>query len=141
MTGRQLRAETEVLIASSTRTQLESELPSYDAEEDDSCKPCERNEKRKRNPDKQRKWGKHSLCNSLPHFPEGDCSKYREISPYELLKLYFDEDLFDMILAEIQIYALLSKKLDSAVSKTELKMFIAILILCGYNWLPEKMFY
>lgn len=141
LTGRQLRAGAEVLFANNARTQLGPELSTDDAEEGDNCKPSKKNEKRKRNQRKQRKWGKHDLCNSLSHFPEGDFSKYRDFSPYELLELFFDEDIFNMILAEIPIYAQFKNEPDPAVTKAELKVFIAVLILSGYNRLPGKRFY
>lgn len=98
LTGRQLRAGAEVLFANNARTQLDPELSTDDAEEVDNCKPSKKNEKRKRNQRKQRKWGKHDLCNSLSHFPECDFSKYRDFNPYELLELFFYEDIFNMIL-------------------------------------------
>lgn len=141
LTGRQLRAGAEVLFANNARTQLDPELSTDDAEEGDNCKPSKKNEKRKRNQRKQRKWGKHDLCNSLSHFPECDFSKYRDFSPYELLELFFDEDIFNMILAEIPIYAQFKNEPDPAVTKAELKVFIAVLILSGYNRLPGKRFY
>ncbi|XP_045105431.1 piggyBac transposable element-derived protein 3-like [Portunus trituberculatus] len=46
-----------------------------------------------------------------------------------------------MILAEIPIYAQFKNEPDPAVTKAELKVFIAVLILSGYNRLPGKRFY
>lgn len=100
-----------------------------------------RSERRKRNLAQPRKWTKRDLSNSLPHFPDGDLSKYRDFSPYELLELFVDGGIFDMILGEIKRYALFKNQPDPVITKLELKVFFSVLILSGYNKLPGKIFY
>lgn len=89
----------------------------------------------------QRNWTHQDLHTRLPVFPEADFSKYRDFTAHELFELFFDDDIFYMILTEITRYALFKNSPDPKVTKEELKCFIGVLLVSGYNKLPGKRFY
>ncbi|KAJ8946657.1 hypothetical protein NQ314_008829 [Rhamnusium bicolor] len=59
----------------------------------------------------------------------------------EIFESFFTPDLFDKIISETRNYALLKNEQDPNLSIPELKVFIAILVLSGYNQLPFKRSY
>ncbi|KAJ8930679.1 hypothetical protein NQ314_016493 [Rhamnusium bicolor] len=75
-------------------------------------------------------------------FPLGDYMKYSTMMTYvEIFESFFTPDLFDKIISETRNYALFKNKQDPNLSIPELKLFIAILVLSGYNQLPSKRSY
>lgn len=74
-------------------------------------------------------------------FPLGDYTKYAAMSCVELLELFLTPDLLNKIISETQSYALFKNELDPNLTVPELKVFIAILLLSGYNQLPSKRSY
>lgn len=74
-------------------------------------------------------------------FPEPDYSKYCEMNCVQLFELFFSDDLLQKILVEISRYALFKNCPDLSVSISEMKVFLAILLLSGYNNLPSKRSY
>ncbi|CAH1968148.1 unnamed protein product [Acanthoscelides obtectus] len=75
------------------------------------------------------------------HFPAPDFSEFRDMSPAGLFELFFDEGMMLYILEETKKYALFSTCPDPQVTMEELRCFLAILIVSGYNILPGKRFY
>lgn len=90
----------------------------------------------------ERKW--HCGGNNtvpLARFPDSDFSRYQDFSAVELFELFFDETLFDHIVVEIRKYALYKNVPDPNITKSELKCFIGILIISGYNTVPSFKLY
>ena len=75
------------------------------------------------------------------YFSEGDYSKYRDFSPANLFELYFDDSIIDHIIKESRIYGVSKNWKDIQVSQQETRVFLAILIISGYNPLPSKAHY
>ena len=57
--------------------------------------------------------------------------KYRDFSPIQLFKLFFDEDLWNFLVNQTMVYATFRGKRDFLVTKEEMKVFIGILIVSG----------
>ena len=74
-------------------------------------------------------------------FPEQDYRKYRDFSIVELFELFFDEEILEHTKEQMTKYCLKKNWPDVAVCINELKVFIAILIISGYNTLPSKAMY
>ncbi len=74
-------------------------------------------------------------------FPSSDHKKFRTKSPVELFEMMFDDEIFDLLLNESRRYASFCNKPDPNMSKEELKVFIGILLLAGYNKKPGKKFF
>lgn len=74
-------------------------------------------------------------------FPSSDYKKFRKQSPVELFEMMFDDEIFDLLLNETRKYASFCNKPDPNISKEELKVFIGISLLSGYNKKPGKKFF
>nr|CAI5831567.1 unnamed protein product [Callosobruchus analis]CAI5839624.1 unnamed protein product [Callosobruchus analis] len=74
-------------------------------------------------------------------FPKPDYSEFRNMSPTDLFELFFDEYMMLHILEESKKYALFLNCPDPNVTVEELRCFLAILVVSGYNILPGKRFY
>lgn len=74
-------------------------------------------------------------------FPLDDYMKYLRMTYVEIFELFFTPDLFDEIISETRNYVLFKNKQDPIMPIPELKVFIAILVLSGYNQLPSKQSY
>lgn len=69
-------------------------------------------------------------------FPSFDTSDRSTKSPEELFELFFDNDVMNLIIEESKKYAEFREKPDPKISKEELKVFLGILVVSGYNKLP-----
>ncbi len=87
------------------------------------------------------KWIKDDLQPGHSVFVCGNYSKYENLSPLELFEKFFDDGIMNLLLEQTKCYALFKNCSDPKVSIDELKCFLAILILTGYNELPGKRFY
>lgn len=74
-------------------------------------------------------------------FCETSYKSYKDKTPVELFEKFFDETIINIFVEESTKYALFLNCLDPKISREEIKCFIAILILTGYNELPGKRFY
>lgn len=86
-------------------------------------------------------WIQGELQTSNNEFSNGNYSKYKDASPLELFEMFFDDDIINLLLSETKAYALFKNCPDPKVSAKEMKCYLAILILTGYNELPGKRFY
>lgn len=86
-------------------------------------------------------WTKGNKSGSCSIFPEGNYSKYSNFSPVELFELFFNEDILQHVQTEMTKYSLKRNWPDVQVQISELKIFLAILLLTGYNTLPQKHMY
>ena len=56
-------------------------------------------------------------------FPEADYSKYRDFSPAELFELFFDDELFELVVQQSILYAHSKGETNFFVTKNEIKVF------------------
>lgn len=75
------------------------------------------------------------------HFPTPNYSSYQNLSPVQLFELFFTKEFIQELIKETRSYSLLKNLPDSKVSIEEMKVFIGILIVSGYNVLPTKRSY
>jgi len=75
------------------------------------------------------------------NFPTTDFSKYSHMRPVEIFELFFDDKLISYLVEQSKLYALFKNVNDFDVTNDEIKCFIGILVLSGYNGLPGKRFY
>ena len=64
-------------------------------------------------------------------FPEADYLKYRDFSPAELFELFFDDDLFDLLVQQSILYAHSKGETNFFVTTSEMKVFWGILLVSG----------
>jgi DNA excision repair protein ERCC-6 len=179
LTGRQLRAEAEVVFADGHRLCCEdveneehndqdvdvseADLEKSDEEEEEPkrkrkkkgrstkarTKQKQQQKKGKREVTKQRSvntsassvWTGDDLLMTQTLFPETDYSSFRGLSAVQVFESLFTEDIYQLMVDECSRYALFLNCADPSVSIEEMKMFVGILLLSGYNVLPGKRFY
>ncbi|KAG8240399.1 hypothetical protein J437_LFUL002542 [Ladona fulva] len=118
--GRQLRAEAEIRLATNER---------IGGGGDDGAKMPMR-----------RKWIKGGMkCTG--NFPDEDYSTYSNLSCVELLELFIDDELIRFIVEESEKYARFLNCPSPQITAEEMRAFIGILIVSGYNVLPGKKYY
>lgn len=71
---------------------------------------------------------------------ESSKKKYGSLAPFELFELFFDDQVFDSIIQYTNIYAS-SQNISLDLTKNELKCFIAIFLLPGYNKMSRRRMY
>lgn len=76
-----------------------------------------------------------------PAFSASLSRNYKDMSCTDMFELFFDENLWEFLIQQSTRYALFLNCPDPRISSDELKCFIAILILSGYNKLPSKRSY
>ncbi|XP_068215904.1 piggyBac transposable element-derived protein 3-like [Palaemon carinicauda] len=64
-------------------------------------------------------------------FPEPNYAKYRDFTPTKLFELFFDDDMWNMLVDQTIIYATLKGETDFLVTKDEMKVFTGILTVSG----------
>ena len=74
-------------------------------------------------------------------FPEADYTSYRGKSPTELFDLFVGTDIIDFLVTETQRYALFLNVQEPQIKAEEIKSFIGILLLSGYNVVPSRRCY
>jgi len=63
------------------------------------------------------------------------------LTPVEIFELFIDEDVISLFVTETKKYAFSKNENNMNVSAEEIKAFLGVLILSGYNVLPGKKFY
>ena len=86
-------------------------------------------------------WTKESNSPCCKYFPEENYTRYRDFSPTELFELFIDDEILDHMKLEMTKYSMKRNWPDVQVQSSELKVFIAVLILSGYNPLPRTHMY
>ncbi|XP_045477491.1 piggyBac transposable element-derived protein 3-like [Harmonia axyridis] len=89
----------------------------------------------------KRTWIEGDLLKTTAVFPQPDYTNFIGKSPTDLFELFFDDDIVRMLVEESNKYALFLNHPDPKIESDEMKCFIGILILTGYNSLPGKCFY
>ena len=77
----------------------------------------------------------------LPIFPPSNYSAYRDMNPVELFELFWDELLIENILDQMKLYSIWKGKDVFVSSKAEFRTFLGIVMLSGYNKLPQRKLY
>lgn len=71
-------------------------------------------------------------------FPEMSYAKYEGKTATEMFELFVDDDLIEYIVLETQRYALFLNCPDPRITSDEIRCFLSILFITGYNDLPSK---
>lgn len=74
-------------------------------------------------------------------FSKFDYNKYADLGPVELFELFVNENVVQLLVEHTNQYALFKNFPDPNVTTEEIKCFLAILLLSGYNQLPGKKCY
>ena len=82
------------------------------------------------------KWGKMKVF-KIP-FSEPNFSHYNELSEIELFELFFLDELIELMVEQSTMYCLSNNWLNLNVTKEEIKVFLGILIVSGYNPLGSE---
>lgn len=86
-------------------------------------------------------WVKSDLTDKTVLFPDSDYTAFRNLTPVEAFELFLSDQVIEKIITESRKYALFKNEPDPLLTPEEIKVFIGILIVSGYNWLPGKRYY
>lgn len=89
----------------------------------------------------RRTWYPGSFESNLPTFPEHSYDRYKDFTTVELFELFITEDIIDLFVTESNRYAIFHNAENPRITPNEIKCFIAILILSGYNSLCNRRLY
>lgn len=93
-------------------------------------------------PIKDTQWINGDLVdNKVRSFIQGSYSKYKDMSCVQLFELFWDDEIIAYLSNQMTLYALFNNCPDPKVTVEEIKCFIGILLLSGYNNLPGKRYY
>ena len=85
------------------------------------------------------KWTKFDgYLSSSIGFPAADYSSFRDMAAVSVFESIFTDEIFTLMMDKMLKYALFLNCPDPHVSKDELKVFLGILIVSGYNILAGK---
>lgn len=89
-----------------------------------------------------RTWYSGHFEGNLDRFPDNfNYNKYKDFSLVELFELFIDDEIIDLLVSESNRYALTKVAENPNITGDEIRCFIAILLLSGYNSLPNKRLY
>lgn len=132
LSGRQLRAPAVIRVASPELVNIQEDEP-VDT-------PCP--------PNKRRKISKHTwkkqcdLPSQLPAtFPSSLSYDYSNMQCTDIFELFFDDGVCGLLVKESTKYACFMNLPDPKITSQELKCFLAILVVSGYNKLPSRKSY
>lgn len=74
-------------------------------------------------------------------FPEPNYCKYNHMTITEVFEQFIDNSFIDLLVEETKRYALFKNCTDPKITAEEIRCFIAILFVSGYNDLPSKRHY
>lgn len=88
-------------------------------------------------------WDKNGdLENSrLLPFPNANYVRYENMSMVEIFEQFIDDEVIQLIVEETRRYAMFLNCPDPGISSDEIRCFIGILFISGYNNLPSKRHY
>ncbi|XP_055306911.1 piggyBac transposable element-derived protein 3-like, partial [Sitodiplosis mosellana] len=79
------------------------------------------------------KWLKQGDSAAIPVFPEPNFDDCRDVQPHELFERFYDDDLLQHICDCSERYSVLHLQKPVNVTVPELRAFIGILLVTGYN--------
>lgn len=82
-------------------------------------------------------WIEGDFENQITEFPSPDYSQSKDKTPVELFEDFFDDDFWELLRSETEMYMRQKNASDAPPVIEELKCFVGILILSGYNVLPS----
>ncbi|KAK9712116.1 Transposase IS4 [Popillia japonica] len=86
-------------------------------------------------------WCQGDLQPPNSNFQAGTYVQYKHLTPTQFFEKFIDDDVIQLLLEETSKYALFRNCADPKVSKEEMRCFIGVLVLSGYNELPSKRHY
>lgn len=86
-------------------------------------------------------WKQGDFQKPTTKFPNGEYSRYADFTPLQLYELFLDEEIIDLMRTETEKYALFLNYENPNITASDLKAFLGILLLSGYNNLPGKILY
>lgn len=86
-------------------------------------------------------WVNGDLVFTKKDFPIPDYEHFKCLTPTECFEQFFDEEIIDLLVSESCKYSKFKNCTNFSVTSSEMKCFLAVLILSGYNILPGKKFY
>jgi len=81
------------------------------------------------------------LTSGVHAFPNQNYSHLLNMTSLELFELFFTNDIIDLLVEETKKYSSFKNCHDQNITSDEIKCFIGILILSGYNNVPSKRHY
>ena len=138
LTGLQLQAQAHLL-----RRNRDSNSESSDDDAASTQAQTEASTSKRRKKSSAYVFQRVSNCQSglLPIFPPSNYSTYRDMSPVELFELFWDELLVKDILDQMKLYSIWKGKDIFGADMVEFRTFLGIIILSGYNKLPQRKLY
>lgn len=133
LSGRQLRAGAEVVA----RAQND---PSLDDDDDDGITVV-KGRKRRVQKGNRSNWTEGDLTPAINPFPDPNYTSFRDKTPLEMVSFIIDDNVYKYLCLETSKYAASKNCPDPCITVQEMKVFIAILILSGYNTVPSKRSY
>ncbi|KAJ8964427.1 hypothetical protein NQ314_004918 [Rhamnusium bicolor] len=73
--------------------------------------------------------------------PNADYETFKILTPVERFEMFLDDDIVDYLVSESTKYAQFKNEQNPQITKEEMRCFLAILIISGYNGLPGKKYY
>jgi len=74
-------------------------------------------------------------------FPRADYTQFEKMAPADLFSLFFDEEILALIATKSCEYAMAKSGTLVTISADDIRVFLAILILSGYNKVPDYTLY
>lgn len=74
-------------------------------------------------------------------FPEPNYEIFKTMTPLEMFELFIDDEIIEYMIQESTKYAQYKNWPVVHIDKEEMRCFLSILILTGYNWQPGKKYY
>ncbi|XP_064486109.1 piggyBac transposable element-derived protein 3-like [Ornithodoros turicata] len=138
LSGRQLRAGAEVVLSDRSRIggTADDEISADKATGHSPATGGGRKSRRKAQ--RQTTWSNKDLPSSGTIFPAPDYSALRGKSALDVFETFFDDQIVSFLAQQTRQYALFKNEPDPQITEDEIKVFIAILILSGYNTVPGK---
>lgn len=93
-----------------------------------------RNNKRKR----ILKWIDGDFAEKKSNFPAEDYSAYASMTVTEIFELFLNDDIVNYLVDETRKYALFLNLTDPKITGDEIRCFVSILMLSGYNQVPSR---
>lgn len=74
-------------------------------------------------------------------FPSANYEKFKTMTALEIFELFIDDEIIEYMILESTKYAQYNNWTNSCITKEEMRCFLAILILSGYNGVPGKKYF
>lgn len=136
--GRQLRATAEVKLPETLLDSQQSD--EFDSDDDLPLSHFVKRPKKSKSSNKNEFiWTSNDISSNMPPW----CNIYgpkQELSPAETFCLFFDDDVMDMLVTFSNLYASTHNR-DSDITINEMRCFIGILLLSGYNCVSRREMY